>query len=224
MPRGPRPTPGGYVYHVLNRGNARKSVFDHDGDYAAFEQILAETLTVAPMRILSYVLMPNHWHFVVWPERDGELAVFMQRLTVKHVRRWHEYRGSTGTGHVYQGTYKSFPVQEDAHFLTVCRYVERNPVRSGLVPRAEEWQWGSLYHRHRGDGLSRLVLRDWPVPRPDSYLDWVNTPQTHMEEEALRRCVGRGMAYGESIWGERVAGLLGLPATIRPRCRPRRAE
>jgi hypothetical protein len=88
------------------------------------------------MRILAYCLMPNHWHFVLWPYDDGDLAAFMHRLTTTHVRRWHLHRHSVGAGHLYQGTFKSFPVQSDAHLLTVCRYVERNPVRARLVDRA----------------------------------------------------------------------------------------
>src|SRR5579872_294041 len=88
MPRTNRVTPGGMVFHVLNRGVGRMRLFDSDADYLAFENILEETLVVQPMRLLSYCLMPNHWHFVLWPKEDGDLAAFMQRLTVTHVTRW----------------------------------------------------------------------------------------------------------------------------------------
>jgi putative transposase len=134
MPRSARCAPGGVIFHVLNRGNARSPVFRSDADYAAFPRALAETLGLFPgVRLLAYCLMPNHWHLVLRPTRDGELGRFMQRLTVTHVRRWHEHRRSTGGGHVYQGTYKSFPVQRDGHFLVLCRYVERN---AQIQPRA----------------------------------------------------------------------------------------
>lgn len=81
---------------------------------------------------------------VLWPTADGELGNFVQCLTKTHVRRWHLYRQSVGTGHLYQGTYKSFPIQDDEHFIAVCRYVEQNPLRARLVERAEDWQWSSL--------------------------------------------------------------------------------
>ena len=96
------------------------------------------------MRVCAFCLMPNHWHLVLWPAHDGELARFMQKLTVTHVRRWLEYRHRVGQGGIYQGRYKSFPPQDDAHFTTVVRYVERNPVRANVVRRAEAWRWSSL--------------------------------------------------------------------------------
>ena len=111
------------VFHVLNRGVAAMQVFEKAGDYEAFERVLKETLEEAPMRVCAYCLMPSHWHILLWPERDGDLARFMQRLTITHVRRWQENRHYVGLGHVYQGRYKSFPVEEDEHFLAVARYV-----------------------------------------------------------------------------------------------------
>jgi len=82
--------------------------------------------------------MPNHWHFLFWPRKDGELSEVMRLLSVTHTQRWHAHRHTAGTGPVYQGRFKSFPVQSDEHFLTVARYVERNPVRTNLVLRAEQ--------------------------------------------------------------------------------------
>ena len=130
MPRAARVAPGGVVFHCMNRGNDRSEVFSDDGDYAAFEKAMGEVLAEVPVRLLAYCLMPNHWHLLLLATKDGQLGRFMQRLTVTHVRRWHEHRHSTGRGHVYQGTYKSFPVQEDAHFLKAARYVERNALRA----------------------------------------------------------------------------------------------
>jgi putative transposase len=152
MPRIRRCQPGGYVFHVLNRGNGRMTLFEKPEDYAACERILGEAMQHVPMRILAYCLMPNHWHLVVRPRHDGELGRFMHRVTTTHVRRWHQHRHTSGQGHLYQGTYKSFPVQRDDHLLMVLRYVEGNALRAGLVQRAEAWQWCSLWRRdHTGD-------------------------------------------------------------------------
>ena len=118
------------VFHVLNRGVARMQLFEKAADYQAFEQVLRDTLDQSPMLICAYAVMPNHWHLLLWPECDGELAAFMQRLTITHVRRWQEHRGYAGLGHVYQGRYKSFPVESDEHFRVVARYVERNALRA----------------------------------------------------------------------------------------------
>ena len=144
MPRAARIAPGDVIFHVLNRGNARSQIFEKNQDYNAFERIFVETARTTSVRILAYCIMPNHWHLVLWPMRDGELGRFVQRLTTTHVRRWHLNRHSVGNGHLYQGTYKSFPVQDDNHFLSVCRYVEQNPLRAKLVDRAEDWRWSSL--------------------------------------------------------------------------------
>jgi putative transposase len=152
MPRRARSIIGGYVYHVLNRANGRLRLFKKDGDFAAFEQVVSEARERVPLRILGYVVMSNHWHFVVWPRqrRDGEVTDFFRWLTLTHSQRWHAHHGTSGMGHIYQGRFKSFPIAADEHFLKVLRYVERNPLRAGLVSRAEDWRWGSLYRRTRG--------------------------------------------------------------------------
>ena len=85
--------------------------------------------------------MHNHFHLVLWPERDGDLPRFMQWVTTCHVRRYH--RHYKGSGHVWQGRFKSFICQPDHHLLTVLRYVERNPVRAGMVRRAQDWRFSS---------------------------------------------------------------------------------
>src|SRR3954464_15653973 len=175
MPRTARVAPGGYVFHVLNRGNERRPVFEADGDYLAFLRVMRETLERVPLRLLAWCLMPNHWHLVLWPHQDGQLGQFMQRLTTTHVRRWRLDRHSVGHGHLYQGTYKSFPVEEDEHFYAVCRYVERNPLRAKLVRRAEDWHWSSLgaslYAPAAGEAPP---LATWPVPRPRKWIEHVN--------------------------------------------------
>ena len=123
MPRTARIAPGGMVFHVLNRANNRDRIFETAGDYLAFLRVLCDSLDKKPMRILSYCLMPNHWHLLLWPRKDGELGEFLQTVTTTHVRRWRLHRQSVGSGHLYQGTYKSFPVEADDHFYT------RRPLR-----------------------------------------------------------------------------------------------
>jgi putative transposase len=97
---------------------------------------LGETLLETPMRICACCVMPNHWHLLLWPERGGDMAWFMQRLTITHVRRRQEHWDCVGLGHVYQGRYTWFPVDEPCP--AVARYVERNPLRANLVLRAQE--------------------------------------------------------------------------------------
>ena len=220
MGRPLRASAGEVIYHVLNRANGRLPIFEKPGDYEAFEQTLAEGHERFTMRILAYCVMPNHWHLVLWPRRDGELSAFMAWVTLTHTQRWHAHHGSVGAGHLYQGRFKSFPVQRDEHFLTVCRYVERNALRAGLVIRAEEWRWSSLWRRDHGSRAGQAWLAPWPLDRPRGWRDWVNEPQTEAELEALRCSVQRGWPYGTELWVSRTAEKLGLEGTLRARGRP----
>jgi REP-associated tyrosine transposase len=224
MPRRLRSAPGGYVYHVLNRAVGRRTLFKKDGDYAAFEAALEEAADFQPMRLLAYCLMPNHWHLVLWPKADGDLSRYVRWLTVTHAQRYHAHYHTAGTGPLYQGRFKSFPVQAGDHLRTVCRYAERNALRAGLVRRAERWRWSSLWHEVHGhpDWLTA-----WPGggrPALAAWLESVNRPETVAELAAVRRSVARGAPYGEPAWTERTAGRLGLESTLRPRGRPPKAR
>jgi putative transposase len=223
MGRAQRVAPGGYVYHVLNRANGRARIFRKQGDYEAFERILEESLEHVPgMRLLAYCLMPNHWHLVLRPRADNELSNFCHYLTLTHTQRWHAHHRNVGTGHLYQGRFKSFPISADDHFLRVCRYVERNALRAGLVKRAEKWQWGSLWRRSQGHPELLKMLSSWPVGEPEDWLVFVNEPQTEAELERLRTSVQRGRPYGGETWSKRIAAKLGLESTFRPRGRPKK--
>jgi len=220
MGRPIRTTEGGLVYHTLNRANARLAIFADEGDFAAFERILDEAVTCYGMRLLAYCLMPNHFHLLLWPRGDGDLSQFMQWLTLTHTQRWHAHHHTAGSGHLYQGRFKSFPVQSDDHFLTVCRYVERNALRAGLAARAEDWRWGSLGRRQTSHAAAKPPLSPWPIDRPPDWTLRVNMPMTPAEEEAVKLSIRRGQPYGTAPWQKRMASRLGLESTFRPRGRP----
>lgn len=188
-----RSFPGNIVYHVLNRGVRRSKIFEDAADYCAFFGILNSVRKEVPMRFLSLELMPNHWHLVLWPHGDGDLTRFAARATVIHTHRCHRRRGSRGTGPVYQGRFKAIPVQSDQHLLVLCRYVERNAVRAGLVDRAQDWPWGSAAGYWDPDWP---CLDPWPVPRPSNWLDILNTPEPEIALETLRAAIARSQPYG----------------------------
>jgi putative transposase len=218
MPYRKRVGAAGVVFHVLNRGVRKLRLFDGPGDYHAFLDVFCEAQERVPIRCLAYCLMPNHFHLVLWPRTDTEQSVFMAWLTATHSKRWHGWRGTAGTGHVYQGRYKAFPVSSDTHFLRLCRYVERNPLRGGLVARAEEWPWSSL--AQRAHGPSPISLTEWPVTRPP---DWNDLVQLDVAEETqeLREAVNRGTPYGPVDWRVRIARQLDLASSLAPVGRPR---
>jgi putative transposase len=211
-------------FHVLNRAVGRRTLFHTAGDYAAFLDILAETLRTRPMRICGYCVMPNHWHMVLWPEHDGDLSTFLQHLTNLHVKRWKFTHGEIGLGHLYQGRFKSFPIQSEHYFVTAVRYVERNPLRGNLVARAEDWLWSSLGQQSTSEPIR---LARWPVPGPTDatraeWIERVNAPQTDAELKSIWNSVTRGAPFGDERWANDVAQSLGLTSSLHPRGRPRK--
>jgi len=203
-------------------------VFDDEGDYSAFERVLAEALLREPgVRLLGYCLMPNHWHLVLWPRRDRELSEFMRWLTLTHTQRWHAHRHTAGTGPVYQGRFKSFPVQQEAHLLNVLRYVERNAKQAGLVQQAERWRWGSLWRwENRRKPIGRApelpVLSDWPVARPRQWKRTVNAVLHKIHADSIQHSIKRSAPYGSKGWTGRTAQRLGIESSINPIGRPRK--
>lgn len=199
----------------------RLPIFGNAEDYAAFERVVADSLDRADAPgLLAYCFMPNHWHLVVQAGEQTNLSTWMQWVTVTHTHRWHTHSQTVGQGPLYQGRFKSFPVQADVHFLRVCRYVEANAVRAGLVPQAEQWPWGSLWCRSHRRAALFDKLTTWPVDRPGNWSDDVNRP---MDEEALksvRRSVSKGLPLGMPDWQAKTAGRLGLQTTVRRRGRP----
>jgi putative transposase len=204
-------------YHVINRGNARLPVFHDPSDYQAFVHLISEACTRLPLEVLAFCLMPNHIHLILRPSGDRDLSRWMQWLLTTHVRRYHRRYGSSG--HVWQGRFKAFPIQHDAHLLQVMRYVERNALRANLVVHAEDWCWGSLSWRHTGQPAS--FLKPPPVSLPADWLVRVNAPESEPELKALRRSVNRGAPFGDAVWVEETAANLGLESSLRPQGRPR---
>ena len=221
MGRAPRITVPGLVYHVLNRRVMRLTLFNDDDDYLAFERVLSESLDrVDAPRLLAYCLMPNHWHLVVHANKRTNLSRWMQWTTVTHTHRWHAHTHTTGEGPLYQGRFKSFPVQTDEHFLNVCRYVEANAHRARLVRRAEQWRWGSMWSRRNRKTLLSGRLQAWPVRRPGNWSAQVNRRLDESDLRTLRESVARGTPLGVDRWRKRIASRLGLHTTLRPRGRP----
>ena len=197
-------------------------LFHKDGDFKAFEGVLAEGLQRYPVDLLTYCLMGNHWHLVVRPGTDDALGSFMGWIGVTHVRRHHAHYHTRGGGHLYQGRFKSFPIQEESHFLNVCRYVEANAARAGLIRRAEEWPWGGLYARRRGG--KPFVLCRWPVDRPRDWRAQVNAALDEKQLQQFRTCVNRGRPFGDANWVQRTAKRLCLEFTLRNAGRPRKKD
>jgi putative transposase len=221
MPRIARVAPGGLIYHVYNHGFGGMKIFRKPADYQTFVNLLAEAQQHQPIRVYGFVVMPTHWHLVLGPRKDGDLSNFMRWLTNTHVRRYQQAHNQTPSGHVYQGRFRSFPIQNDRPLLDVLKYVEANPARLGLVKQAQAWEWSSLAIRQAGD--PEEMLAEWPVKRPPNWLQQIGREQDEKELAAIRTSVVRGRPYGTDQWVMRTVDRLGLETTVRPRGRPRKA-
>ena len=215
MARKARVAPGGWIYHVVNRSVGRMRMLRTPRDFAAFDRIILQAQERCPLRILSYCLMGNHWHFVAWPKEDGQLTEFFRWLAHTHAMRWRVSHNTVGYGHLYQGRYKSFPVQSGDSLLNVCRYVERNALTAGVVERAEDWPWSSLWVREHGTPEQKAVLSAWPTDRPKDWTPWVNAAVTEKEKSRWQLSLSRSQPFGDDAWTARTTTKLGLEHTMR---------
>ena len=224
MPRNARVDVGGEVYHVINRANGRLQIFDTDEDYQLFEHLLLETKELLDMRILAYELMPNHWHLILYPKNDGDLGAFMHRLSNAHTRKVHARTNTNGSGHLYQGRYKSFLVGSENYVLAVIKYTERNAVRAKLVRLCEEWQWGSAWRRIYGTVQQKKLLDQIPVQLPDDYAKWINTAEKLDDLDMIRISTNKSVPYGKGQWVEEMVSKYHLESTLKFPGRPRKSR
>jgi putative transposase len=242
MPRVARGLADGQVYHVLNRGNGRPNVFHKEGDFQAFLDLLGEARKRYGIKLFAYCLMSNHFHLLLQTEKGDELSRCMQWLMTSHVRRYHRHYGTSG--HVWQGRFKSFIVQQDEHLLTVARYVESNPVRAKMVESAADWPWSS-YHYRVGTGSEQSEvpvplktasqppqqgqapvepdpIDPLPVMFTDDWATFLEQPFSTNDQTGLRQSIFRQAPFGSVGWQESVCRMFGLESTIRPVGRPKK--
>jgi putative transposase len=218
MPRRLRRTLQGAVFHVMNRAVRRTVLFRTKADYRAFAAVTCESLSRFRIRVIAYCVMPNHWHFVVICDRIEDLSRWMHWLCCTHANRWNGAHATRGRGAVYQGRFRAVPVQKNRSLIRVCRYVERNALRKGLVASAERWTWSSLAVECKN--CDRIPVEAWPIPKPANWLEIVNNPETESELAAMRTALMRNQPIGDREWREAVAPFAGL--SLRDRGRPAR--
>jgi putative transposase len=218
MPRIARGFIDGFVYHVINRGNGGQTVFHENRDYQAFVDIVKKAKRVIGVKLFAYCLMPDHFHMIVLPARADHLSKWMQWIMTSYVRRYHRDYGTNG--HLWQGRFKSFIVQQDEHLIRLLRYVEGNPVRTGLVNTSKEWYWSS--HRETLGKRLRTVIDELPIELPKAWESSVHTMLTESELKRIRESVNRQSPYGTPNWVTTLCRELGIESTIRPRGRPKK--
>lgn len=139
MPRAPRLQDAGYVHHVISRGNDRQPLFKSSKDYQRYLFHLDESRKKYPIKIYNYVLMENHIHLLVEPKADGSLSKVMEDTSKAYAKYFNKKYGRVG--HVFQGRFKSFLVQQERYFFACSRYIDLNPVKAGVVSEPKDYIW-----------------------------------------------------------------------------------
>jgi putative transposase len=167
----------------MNRATVGQVLFRAPADYETFVELCVRAHVRVRVRILTYCLMPNHWHFAIWVEDDGQLPAFLGWLTFMHAMHVRQWTGTRGRGAVYQGRYLAVPVETETYFYRLMRYIDRNAARAGLVERPEQWPWCSAAP---ANGQGRIALARWPLDRPTDWLGFINNDDTSGDLSVIR--------------------------------------
>ena len=188
MARQSRIDTAGNYYHCMNRANARLKIHFKKKDYLLFLKTLKEAQEIFEMDILAFSIMPNHFHLVIYTKMDGEMGRFMRWLTLTHTQRWHRMNKTIGTGHLYQGRYKSVLIKDQIQLATVIRYTERNPLTANLASNVLAWKYSSLYQIYQGVKKKykiKLALNHFE--RSNDYLKNLIKPLTEKEDGVMKK-------------------------------------
>lgn len=185
MPRRQRRAVSATLYHVMNRSCHKVPLFSRVRDYQLFLNVLTEALDEFQVELLAFCVMPNHWHLALRVESTTELSRFMHWLTTTHAVRWRRRSATVGFGPVYKSRFLAVALETEVDVIRVCRYVERNPLRAGLVRQAQHWRWSSLAERMRGK--RRIPLLTAPFLESAAWADYVNVARVTSELVAMER-------------------------------------
>lgn len=225
MARRPRLELPGVPLHVIQRGNNRGLCFRADADRRLYLRLLGQAATRHRCSIHAYVLMPNHVHLLVTPERVGGVAGMMQDVGRRYVRLFNDSYERTGT--LWEGRYKSSLIDSESYLLTCHRYIESNPVRAQLVSAPEQYPWSSHRHYARGspDALiaRHAVFEGLDTTELARRRAFVALSETSLDDETLghiRTTVRQGWALGSKEFLDQLEMRLGRIARPPKRGRP----
>ncbi len=202
-------------HHVTQRGNARRVIFETDNDRMVYLGLLQQHAKQQHLAILGYCLMPNHAHLIAVPHSEGSLRSALATPTAGTPPISTPARRASG--HVWQGRYYSCAMDDD-HLWTALRYVERNPVRAGMVRDAADFPWSSA-RLHLGGGCDGLIdLAPWAERWTlDEWREFLTATEFERESDALRRSTHSGRPLGSSQFVARLEASAGPPAAPAPR-------
>lgn len=221
MPRLPRLVVPGRPLHVIQRGNDRRPTFQSVRDHMVYLDFLFEVSRATDVSIHAYVLMTNHVHLLVTPESEDAPARLMQSIGRRYVRYFNTRYARTGT--LWESRYRSSVIDSEHYLLACARYIERNPVRAGMVGTPAEYSWSSYHHNAYGtpDRLLRahpvlLALGTTPSERRAAYRALFTQELPEDELTRIRRSTQRGDATGGEAFLRQLAMERRRPVVRRP--------
>lgn len=215
MPRTSRVLLPNYPHHIVQRGHNRQAVFAEDADYQYYLETLRTWKVEFDVQVYAYCLMTNHVHLLLEPPDEvAALGRLMKRLAGRQTR--YVNRLESRSGSLWEGRYKSSPVQTEQYFLSCCRYIELNPVRAGVVVRPDQYRWSSYLVRKYGLGHDWLdihgcymALGDSERERSDRYRRYVEQDVANDEITLIRSSLQRGQLTGDTRFVDQVEQIIG---------------
>ncbi len=188
MPRSARTLHDGAIYHILNRGNNKQVIFRGDSDYLVFKDIIMKYLRKYQIQIYNYAFLPNHFHFLLTPAKAKEIQKFMQAIC--QVYSCYHHRQYSSVGYLFQNRYKSILIDGDTYLAECTRYIERNPVRAGLVNNANQYMHSSYRYYSDEKNKDPLITKNplyeemgtTPLRRRKAYAEFINEAKLYDEE------------------------------------------
>lgn len=223
MPRLARNVHAGVPHHITQRGNRRADVFFTDEDRETFLRWLGEYAEACAVEILAYCLMTNHVHLIAVPADAEGLHRMLKPLHMRYAQRVNRAQG--WRGHLWQGRFFSSALDE-AYMWAAIRYVERNPVRAGMVRKAERYRWSSA-GAHCGSGADPVLTRTAAWRRRlagiGDWSAWLADGDDPERLAVLRRNTDKGLPCGSEGFLRKLEKITGRPLGYRPRGRPKKA-
>lgn len=227
MARKPRLDLAGVPQHIVQRGNNRAPCFFDNGDRRAYLDLLRESARAADVSVHAYALMTNHTHLLGTPREAGRISAMMQALGRRYVQWINKRRSRTGT--LFDGRFKASLVDSERYLLCCYRYIELNPVRAGLAAGPVDYPWSSYRCNALGQADELLTphatitaLGETPDQRQSAYRAFVAEGVSAYEREAIRDHLMQGRALGSAEFQAQVEAVVGRPASLVARGRPRK--
>jgi len=230
MPRSARVVIANQPHHIIQRGHNRQVVFAQEEDYRYYLETLAEWKEKLGCKVYAYCLMTNHVHLVIDPGKDAaQLALLIKRLAGRYTRYINKKERRTGT--VWEGRYKSSPVNSGEYLLACCRYVELNPVRAGMVTEGTQYRWSSCQTRA---GVAKQEWLDFDAyymslgaslgARQRNYRKWLKDSMPEEELKVIRQSIQRNQLTGSKRYIDAIEKKIGRRIESRGQGRPRQQQ